>query len=57
MELTYILFLSMILISLMIVCLILVIMKTKSKNEMVKLDISLFNKFKISFENHYDKQD
>ncbi|WP_300077557.1 hypothetical protein [uncultured Thomasclavelia sp.] len=57
MELTYILFLSMILISLMIVCLILVIMKTKSKNEMVKLDISLLNKFKISFENHYDKQD
>ena len=55
-ELTYILFLSMILISLMIVCLILIIMKTKAKNEMVKLDISL-NKLKISFKNNYDKQD
>lgn len=40
-----------------LIVLILVIMKTKSKNEMVKLDINLLNKLKISFENHYDKQD
>lgn len=56
MNFNCLLILSILILSSLII-LILVIMKTKSKNEMVKLDINLLNKLKISFENHYDKQD
>ena len=57
MNFNCLLILSILILLLSLIVLILVIMKTKSKNEMVKLDINLLNKFKISFENHYDKQD
>lgn len=57
MNFNCLLILSILILLSSLIVLILVIMKTKSKNEMVKLDINLLNKFKISFENHYDKQD
>ncbi|WRK54465.1 hypothetical protein SD457_05960 [Coprobacillaceae bacterium CR2/5/TPMF4] len=57
MNFNCLLILSILILLSSLIVLILVIMKTKSKNEMVKLDIKLLNKFKISFENHYDKQD
>lgn len=57
MNFNCLLILSILILLSSLIVLILVIMKTKSKNEMVKLDINLLNKLKISFENHYDKQD